>query len=236
MFSSTGSGNEGTIQAWSHRAIGWLKRLQRRNTILSHLWKKSPNLPQILAWHTLCLQKLSYAVMWCSCLSIYLFITAWMWPISAKFYRAAAVSKVSSSYRFPADKQQHICPSCWGRDSSSSLLLLDTGAHVQRRRGYQSPCCKKSGKGACLLFSIRVSGQETQSWGEASCRRGAFWNYLFDEKALVLSSHLSLRAGSSRGRQAPAHGQSKVPRSQRREGFGILHFRNSVFYFCFRGR
>lgn len=100
--------------------------------------------------------------------------------------------------------------------------------HMYKERGYQSPCCKKSGKGACSLFSIRVCGQETLSWGEASCRRCAFWNYLFHEKALVLSSHRSLRAGSSGWKQAPAHGQSKVPQSQRREGFGILHFRNGV--------
>lgn len=173
MFLNTGSGNKGTIQAWSHRAIGRLKKLQRRNTIPSHLWKKSPKLPHILAWHMLCLQKWSYAVKWSSCLSIYFFIIAWVWTISTEFDGAAVVSKVWNSYRFHEEKQQHIHPPHWERDSSMSSFLLDTGVPTQRGRAYQRPHCKKSGKEAYLFYNIRAF------WPEDLLVRGRKFMKLF---------------------------------------------------------
>lgn len=82
------------------------------------------------------------------------FVTAWRWPISAKFSRVTVVSKVLSSYRFHADQQQ----SC-----STFSLLAEGGAAVWallwipiQREGEP-----KSHKGAC------------SSWGEASCHHWA---------------------------------------------------------------
>lgn len=110
------------------------------------------------------------------------------------------VSKVLSSYRFHADKQQHNC-SHWGKDWRLGSFFVGyqrsyTNEFSPRRGCYQCPRCKKSGKGVCSFLNVSFWPGDTKLGKEplALCLA----DYLFNKMVLVLcsSSHLRLRAGS----------------------------------------
>lgn len=177
-------------------------------------------------------------VILCADLSISFFITTWTWPISVKLDKLAVVSKVLSSYRFHADKQQHNC-SHWGKDCRLGSFFVGyqrsyTNEFCPRRGCYPCPRCKKSGKGVCSFLNVSFWPGDTKLGKESLGL--CLVDYLFNKIVLVLcsSSHLRLRAGSSWQGKAPAHRQSKAPQSSM--WFGMWLFRNSFYSFCCRDR
>lgn len=164
----------------------------------------------------------NYFVQSCSCLSTSLFMTAWMWPVSARFDRVAVVSKVLSSCRFHADEQ-------WSNEHlpfslrAEQQFELSPVGYPHRERWYQRPGCAKRHRGAC------------SGWGEASCQHWDFWNCFIQR--LLCSILAWVPELGSPGRVRELLAGTARPCSLKEERGVTLCSPGTVFcYLCFRGR
>lgn len=160
------------------------------------------------------LQKWSYAVIWCACLFIFLFITAWMWPISAKFDKAAVVSKVSSSV--------------WARSCCIPAHPYKEGDATK------APTVRKVAKELAYYSILEFLTRRPRAGGKRAAGAALSETICFMKRlwcsALALVSELGAPDG---GRHLPA-GRAR-PLSLREEQGLTCGFSGTVLcYFCFR--
>lgn len=99
----------------------------------------------------------------CSCLSIFLFMTAWRWSISAKFDRVTVDSKALSSYRFCADEQQSCSILALLTEGGAAVWALLWDAHAQRG-GTKDPAVQKATKELAQAGGKRAASTEPSHW------------------------------------------------------------------------